>query len=207
MYWMLSMAHHSKRETNRKKAIASVTSIKDNANRNISHSGTCSGLKRKWTPIASDRDIAQLVRIAPRFRSERAWNPASHWAKKAKNRRAKTSRTEGSLARGKSTARRFFAVSPRLVKPVVWFAGAVVNWRSRSIAKSAYICPPTNSTLCKADATTEQLLHFRSHTVLHKSHKQVNNTNWWRWPTLRNNDTWFPGFNHIPVPESEAEWT
>ena len=115
---MLSKAHHSKRETNRKKAIPSVTSIKDNANRNISHSGTCTGLKRKWTPIASDRDIAQLVRIAPRFRSERAWNPASHWAKKAKNRRAKASRTEGSLARGKSTARRFFAVSPRLVKPV-----------------------------------------------------------------------------------------
>ena len=102
-----------------RKAIPSVTSIKDNANRNISHSGTCTGLKRKWTPIASDRDIAQLVRIAPRFRSERAWNPASHWAKKAKNRRAKASRTEGSLARGKSTARRFFAVSPRLVKPVV----------------------------------------------------------------------------------------
>ena len=66
---MLSKAHHSKRETNRKKAIPSVTSIKDNANRNISHSGTCTGLKRKWIPIASDRDIAQLVRIAPRFRS------------------------------------------------------------------------------------------------------------------------------------------
>ena len=107
---MLSKAHHSKRETNRKKTIPSVTSIKDNANRNISHSGTCTGLKKKWTPIASDRDIAQLVRIAPRFRSERAWNPASHWAKKAKNRRAIASRTEGSLARGKSTARRFFAV-------------------------------------------------------------------------------------------------
>ena len=31
-----------------------------------------------------------------------------------------------------------FAALP-LVKPVVWFARAVVNWRSRSVAKSAYL--------------------------------------------------------------------
>ena len=93
MYWMLSKAHHSKRETNRKRTIPSVTSIKDNANRNISHSGTCTRLKKKWTPIATDRDIAQLVRIVPWFRSERAWNQASHWEKKRKkNRRAEASR-------------------------------------------------------------------------------------------------------------------
>ena len=36
-----------------------------------------------------------------------------------------------------STSGPRFAAQP-LVKPVVWFARAVVNWRSRSVAKSAY---------------------------------------------------------------------
>ena len=32
-----------------------------------------------------------------------------------------------------------------LVKPVVWFARAVVNWRSRSVAKSAFYKVPNDS--------------------------------------------------------------
>ena len=36
-----------------------------------------------------------------------------------------------------STSGAQFVALP-LVKPVVWFAGAVVNWRSRSVAKSAF---------------------------------------------------------------------
>ena len=41
-------------------------------------------------------------------------------------------------ARGKvPTSGAQFAALP-LVKPVIWFARAVVNWRSRSVAKSAY---------------------------------------------------------------------
>ena len=43
-------------------------------------------------------------------------------------------------ARGKelkSTSGAQFAAQP-LVQPVAWFARAVINWRSRSVAKSAY---------------------------------------------------------------------
>ena len=57
-----------------------------------------------------------LVRTVPRFRSERALNKASHWAKKAKK-IGEWKRVERESGEGKEHARRFFAVSPLFSPP------------------------------------------------------------------------------------------
>ena len=59
-----------------------------------------------------------------------------------------------------------FAALP-LVKPVVWFARVFVNWRSRSVAKSAYCSGKKRGFISRTVAGNPACLYPQSLSLLH----------------------------------------
>ena len=78
-----------------------------------------------------------------------------------------------------------FAALPlvKMVNPVVWFARAVVNWRSRSVAKSAYLQENVNTycrpimTLSKTSPPTFYIYASNS-LIIHKENTKEINVQW-----------------------------